>query len=536
MELGQAVSMVWKWRWLVALATLVAVGVSAWADSRAPRVYKATTTLMVGQVLQTANPQPQDFTSGQQLAQTYVQLARRRPVLEATINALALDARWEDLVDQVSAAPVPGTQFIQISAADTDPARASILADEVGHQLILQSPTPLEREREAQRQFVNQQLEGLQANIHDAEGQISELEKRLAAETSARGIQDIQKQIEVVQGKITAWQSNYAGLLEPSKGGRINYMSVVEPATIPTVPVSPQTLLNILLAAAIGAVLAVGAAFLLEYADDSLKTDEDVQRAVSLPTLGTIARIQHIRDASGHLVTMRHPLSPITEAYRVLRTNVQFTSLGKPSTRLLITSSGAGEGKTTTACNLGIAMAQAGKRVILCDGDLRRPSVHRFFGLSNRVGLTSLLLDDDLPLEAALFDTPVAGLKLMPSGPLPPNPGELLGSKPMQRRLAQLDEFADVVVFDSPSVGAVADASILGSVCSGVILVVAAGRTRRDVVQRAKAALDHVGLKVFGVVLNKRTAGPADGHYPSYAHGGVSRWRTGLGAWIGPAA
>jgi protein-tyrosine kinase len=236
---------------------------------------------------------------------------------------------------------------------------------------------------------------------------------------------------------------------------------------------------------------------------------------------------------------MHHPRSPISETYRVLRTNIQFSSLSNPSMRLLITSASPAEGKTTTACNLAITIAQAGKRVILADTDLRRPSIHRFFKVPNQVGLTSLLLDPALPPEAALVDTPVASLKVLTSGPLPPNPAELLGSEPMKQRLDQMKGLADVIIFDSPPVLAVADASILGSLCSAVILVVDAGHTRSDMVRRGKETLDQVGLKVLGVVLNKLSARRAGGYYYYYYYYSLAedesrrRRRRGAGTGIG---
>jgi capsular exopolysaccharide synthesis family protein len=192
---------------------------------------------------------------------------------------------------------------------------------------------------------------------------------------------------------------------------------------------------------------------------------------------------------------------------------------------LLVTSASPEEGKTTTACDLGITIAHAGKRVILADTDLRRPSMHRLFGVSNQVGLTSLLLDGAMPVETALIETPVAGLKLMPSGPLPPNPAELLGSELMKQRLSQLKELADVIIFDSPPVLAVADAAILGSLCSGVILVVDAGRTRSNVVRRAKESLAQVNLRVLGVILNRLTTRHASGYSYYYSHADDERRR-----------
>jgi capsular exopolysaccharide synthesis family protein len=519
MELKQYVSTLWKWSWLIVLSTAVAAAACFWATSRMPRIYSTTTTLMVGRFIQAADPSGQDFYISQQLAQSYVQLVARQPVLQGAIESLGLDMPWQALVGQVNTSLVPGTQLIQISVQDTDPQRAKVLADEIARQLILRSPTSAEdQERAEYRQFVSQRLGTLQAQIEDGEKQIGELEGRLALENSARGIQDIQNQIATLQEKDTLWQDNYASLLDFYKGGgSTNYLSVVEPASIPSTPVSPRLRYYVLLAAAIGFALAAGAAFLLEYLDDTIKTDEDVDRVLKLPTLGTITRIRRVREPSDHLVTLQVTHSPATEAYRVLRTNIQFSTLNTPSPQLLlVTSSSPGEGKTTTACNLAITMAYAGKRVILADTDLRRPSVHRFFGAFNQVGLTSLLLDNSLPVEEALVETPVVGLKLMLSGPLPPNPADLLGSEPMKQRLEQMKELADVIIFDSPPVLAMADASILGTFCSGVILVVDAGRTRSQVVRRAKEILSQLNLNVMGAVLNKLTPRHTHDYYYSY--------------------
>jgi capsular exopolysaccharide synthesis family protein len=520
MELKQYVSTLWKWSWLIVLGTLVSAVSTYWDSSQRPPVYSTSTTLMVGQFVQSANPNAQDLRTSQQLAESYVQLVRRKPILEATTEALQLDVGWRSLVEMVSARLVAGTQLMEITVVDTDPHRAQAITDEIARQLILQSPTPGEQEQDDRRQFVGEELVDLEAKVKEAKAQIEELEDRSDLETSARGVQDIQNQIALLQQRITTWRGDYADLLTFFEGSPTNYLSVVEPAVFPQAPIGSRALTNVVLAASIGLVLAAGVVFLLEYLDDTIKTGEDVDRVLQLPILGAIARIQEIEGASDHLVTMHRPRSTIAEAYRVLRTNVQFSSLSNPSSQLLVTSASPLEGKTTTACNLGIILAQAGRRVILADTDLRRPSVHRFFGVPNQVGLTSLLLDEALPVKAALAGTSVESLRVMPSGPLPPNPAELLGSERMKARLDQMKELADVIVFDSPPVLAVADATILGALTSGVILVVDAGRTRSDMVRRAKKMLDQVGLKVLGVVLNKLTPGRGRGYYYYYYYHG----------------
>jgi len=423
---------------------------------------------------------------------------------------------WMVLRGKVSTNVVPGTQLLEIHVSDTDPQRAKIVADELAHQLILQSPTTPEKEQEWYRQFVKTQLQDLQAKITDAQQQIKDLQAALDIETTAEGIRKRREEIDALQAKLDVWQANYASLLGFVRGGSVNYLTVIEPATVPTMPVSPKTGRNISLAAAFGLILTVAGAFFLEYLDDTIKTADDTERILSLPTLAAISRIGSIRDPKDHVVAAHHPRSPIAEAYRVLRTNIQFSSLTNPSTTLLITSAGPREGKTTTAANLAVAMAQAGKRVILADTDLRRPAMHRFFGVPNNVGLTSLLLDEDLGLEAALAETKVDGLQVLTSGPLPPNPAELLGSPQMEKLIRQLKEQADVVIFDSPPLLAVTDASVLAARVDATVMVIDAGHTRTEVCRRGKETLERVGVKLLGVVLNKLSRKRAAGYYYYY--------------------
>jgi capsular exopolysaccharide synthesis family protein len=261
-------------------------------------------------------------------------------------------------------------------------------------------------------------------------------------------------------------------------------------------------------------------ALAVEYFDDTLKDKEDVEHVLGLPTLGTVARHPGARATAPSIIALDDPFAPVTEAYRVARINIQFSTVvrGRSKT-LLVTSAAPGEGKTTTAANLGVVMAQAGRKVVLVDADLRRPSLHRVFGIANQQGLTTLLLDDALAAETALVETRVRGLFVLPSGPLPPNRAELLGSERMRTRLEQLTEIADAVILDSPPILAVADTHALGTLASGVILVADSERTRSDLVRRGKEALEQVGLRLYGVILNKTSARRAPAYAYEYAHG-----------------
>jgi capsular exopolysaccharide synthesis family protein len=205
---------------------------------------------------------------------------------------------------------------------------------------------------------------------------------------------------------------------------------------------------------------------------------------------------------SESLVTLTNPRSPVSEAYRTLRTNLEFSSLDKPIKTMVVTSPGLGEGKSTTLANLAVTLAQAEKEVILVDCDLRRPSQHEIFGLSNGVGLTTMVVDDGAMKEPPLLDTGVAGLRLLTSGPLPPNPSELVGSRRMGEIISVLAERSDIALFDAPPIVAVTDAAVLASRVDGVLLVIKAGATKRDHAQKAKALLDKVNAHLLGVVLN----------------------------------
>jgi len=203
-----------------------------------------------------------------------------------------------------------------------------------------------------------------------------------------------------------------------------------------------------------------------------------------------------------HLITVADPRSPISEAYRALRTNLDFSSLDRPIRTMLVTSAGPEEGKSTVLANLAVTTAQAGKKVILVDGDLRRPTLHHIFNLKNDVGLTTMVVDDAAMESPPLQDTGVEGLQLLPSGPLPPNPSELLGSRRMEEIIAVLLERADIVFFDAPPVVAVTDAAVLATKVDGVLLVINAGRTRRDYARAARARLEKVNANLLGAVLN----------------------------------
>jgi capsular exopolysaccharide synthesis family protein len=206
-------------------------------------------------------------------------------------------------------------------------------------------------------------------------------------------------------------------------------------------------------------------------------------------------------DRSSRLITISNPRSPISEAFRTLRTNLEFTSLDKPLRSMVVTSAAPVEGKSTTLANLAVAMAQAGKKVILVDCDLRRPSLHQVFNLRPTPGFTDMMRDDALMTKPPLQETQVANLWLLTSGTIPPNPAELVGSRRMSDVIKNLQQLADVILFDAPPIIAVTDAAVLASKVDAVLLVMSAGKTKRDHAKKAKALLEKVNAHLIGTVL-----------------------------------
>lgn len=212
-------------------------------------------------------------------------------------------------------------------------------------------------------------------------------------------------------------------------------------------------------------------------------------------------------DKASELITITEPRSPISEAYRTLRTNLDFAGLDQALKTLAVTSAGVGEGKSTTLANLAVVSAQAGRTVIVVDADLRRPTLHEIFGLSNQVGLTTVMMDEAALASPPLQPTGVEGLSILTSGPLPPNPADLLGSRRMAEVIAALAQRADQVLFDTPPVVAVTDAAVLATKVDGVLLVISAGKTRREYARSAVQRLQQVGARLVGTVVTNLQMG-----------------------------
>jgi receptor protein-tyrosine kinase len=290
---------------------------------------------------------------------------------------------------------------------------------------------------------------------------------------------------------------------------------VVSPAVLPDRPVSPNKSLNVAIAFAAGLLLALGLAFLLDYMDQSIKSDEELTERLGLMSLGHLAFVAPGKGKRGELVAL-DAQSHASEAFKALRTSLLFSTIDQELKEVVVTSAELGEGKSRTAANLAIVLAEAGHKTLLIDADFRRPSQHRIFGRIRNVGLSNLIVQNAHENEAITAVEDVPNLWLLTSGPTPPNPSELLGSARMLELMAKLRNYFTFVVVDTPPVNAVTDASILAAAANGTVLVVEQGRTTFPNLQHAKQMLDRVGAHTLGVVMNK--VRPSSGSY-AYAYG-----------------
>ncbi len=327
-----------------------------------------------------------------------------------------------------------------------------------------------------------------------------------------------------LQSTLALYQQIHANLLSSYENIRLSRLRStsnivpVDPAVIPTTPIRPKPLTNTGLGAIIGLLIAGAIVFLIEYLDDSIKNPEDVERILGLPVLGYIAEVKIDKKNKGGLNITRQPRSPVAEAFRSLRTNLEFAGVNQPLRTILVTSPGPGEGKTTVSVNLASIFAQGGKHVALIDADLRRPMVHRFFDIDNHVGLTDVFRGR-MTLEAISHSWNGTGeLTVLTTGSLPPNPAELLASEKMNQMLTFLKEQRDIVIIDSPP-SIVADAQVLAAKVDGVIIVLWPGHTHWEEVHGLLEQVRRAGARVVGVVFNRisQNHGSYYGRYKHYS-------------------
>ena len=406
-----------------------------------------------------------------------------------------------------------------------DQDQKKIEKDAVGGALVaLRSQLAAAQKQEAQA-LGSYEQEAAQANVQ-GQAQTELTTKKRAIETN-RNLLDTYTQRQKEQELAIA-------------SGRPENIKIAANAVTPATPVGPQRARNILVAFLVSFAAGIGLAFLLDYLDDSIKTSDDIGRHLGLPTLaliphhfGTEKRRLKLAPANGDgngsiplstgLITLEERRSPMAEAYRHLRTSLLFSSAGKPPQSILVTSSQPSEGKTTTAINTAVTLAQADADVVIVDCDLRRPRLHTYFDLENSQGLTNYLSGERNTEHLIKTCRDLPRLKVITSGPIPPNPAELLSSNEMKNLLQFLRGRYKHIIIDSPPAISFTDAAILSTLVDGVVIVAMAGKSSIHLMRRFKHRLGNIGARIYGVVLNGIKAGSMEydyygsGYYEYYA-------------------
>lgn len=528
-DLRQYIAILLHWAWLLLLATAVAGSIAYFLSSRQTPVYQATTRILIEEAPGAASQSNyNDILSSERRARTYAQLLTARPLLNAVVQKLALPMNAGDLAELVVVQSVRDTQLIRVQVQDQDPQRVATIANTLVTTFAEQRQSIESSRYAASKDSLRQQMGVL-------EQQIQQTESNLNAPVSGPANQAERDRQETL---LAQYRESFGNLLRSFEEIRVSeaqsQTNIVqeEPAEAPGVQVAPRVLRNSVLAAIAGLLLAVGLVFLKETLDDTVKDPETLSKQVALPILGLIARSRQ-PDKAGPIVTTE-PRSPIAEAYRALRTNIDFTSVDQPLRTLLVTSPSPGDGKSTTTVNLAAVLAQGGRKVTLVDADLRRPTLHQRLELTNRSGLSELFVQPEVQLDGAVRNTLIEDVSIVTAGVLPPNPAELLASQKMIEILNELQKETDVVVVDTPPVTAVTDAAVLAPRVDGVLLVVRVGQTRLSACTRAVEQLRRGGAHVLGMVVNDIPVGRVgygyayQGYYKYYQEPERSNTESGL--------
>lgn len=490
-DLRQYFSLFLHWAWLIILAALIAGAAAYFFSQRMTKIYESTTTALVNEAPATKTTDYSSVMMSEQLTSTYSKMMAKDNVLAEVAKELKLTLSVDALKEMITVTPVTDTQLITVSVQSTDP----VLSANIANTIVTVFASQIQ---DIQTQRFSQSESSLKKQLDDLEAQLTTYETQ-----ANNAFSDADK--ERLDSKVTQYRELYSNLLQSyesvrlSEAQSVSSVVQVEQASPDATPIKPKVLQNTLLAAVIGFLLASGVIVAREALDDTIKAPEDISRKFKLPVLGVINHHNPSKDAP---ITITDPRSPTAEAYRALRTNVNYASVDKPLRTIMVTSSEPGEGKTTTISNLGVVLAQNGYNVILTDCDLRHPRVHKYFGLSNRSGLSSLFAQSTDILNGTRQSTAVEHLTVVSSGLLPPNPAELLGSQKMQRILGTMRQSADIVLIDTPPILAVTDAAVLAPTLDGVLIVVRPGKTRASALRMTIEQFRQVNANILGIVLN----------------------------------
>ncbi len=505
LDLREFLGIVRRRKWSVTAVAAVTLAVALAFLITATPIYSATAEVLVKPVSPAQSLQNVPLATLINLNNEQV-VAQSPAVAEGAAKTLDYRGPLKDLLTKVSVTIPGNTQVLDITFSDPSPSYAQRGAAAFAQSYLdFRGQQAIDAYKNASRGML-QQITKLQGNLNQAN-------RTLTTQRPGSALQaQTQQQISMLSGQLAVLENQVAPLLSPE----VDPGTVIAPSTIPSSPSSPRIRLLSALALLSGLALGIAVAVLRERLDDRISSREELEEVVGAPTLAIVPKVGDWKKRSAtEVVTLAAPKSPPSEAYRTIRTNLQYIARGDSFKILAVTSPLLGEGKTTTVANIAVTLAQTNKRVIAVSADLRKPRLHRFFGLENDSGVTSILTGQTTLAEAALRVAAVETLRVLPSGPIPPNPADLLSSPEMEQLMADLRRYADFVVIDTPPVLAVADALILGPRSDGVLIVADASSSTRKALEHLREQLEQVHANIVGSVYNNFDPSTAK-YYPSY--------------------
>ena len=508
----------WRWAWLLLIVAIAAGAVAFYLTNQKPRVYESSTRAVVNVVTGSNFYDAYSASFGaQRLAETYSQTMITPELLQSVSERLGFE-----VTGKITVTPVENSPIFTIVVTDNDPQKAA----DTANMLITIFAEKVMKDQSSRyselKQGLEEEIARIDQNLTDInerlailqikEAELAEAEKR-AAQMAAEGLEPIEvvrdpndyvtrAQLELAQSQYQSTRSSLFYNLQQIKLTEVQSattISQIDKAMANPEPIQPQPFKSAGLAAIVGLMVAAGIVFLIAFLQDEIRDPEEFARRWGVPVVGVIT---HYPSNQDKLITVAKPRMSVSEAFRSLRTNLQFSGIDTPLKSVLVTSPSPSEGKSSVVANLATVIAQSEKEVVLVDGDLRRPTLHKVFKLSNRIGLSDYFIREPEKMSGVVKKTKVNGLNIISSGSLPPNPSELLGSTKMHDVLGLLEKHFDMVLLDSPPLLAVTDALILAKSVDGVLLVVDPKKTKRGAIRQAIEQLQRLDARLLGVILN----------------------------------
>jgi len=501
-------------------------------------VYRATVTMLIDmespKVLTTTGVvalEKQDYYSYKEYYQSQKEILTSLSIMKRVFEEYDIGGAEEykkskeplkKFIKTVRIEPIRDTRLIRLHVENKDPALAQKVANRIAEIYVRRNLFYIGRD-ELTNLLKNEYLK-LEAKLaeyvriyKDKHPKMIRLKEEMAG--MSRKIEEVKKistDSDYMNEDLLSGEFDY--LLH---GFKANNVSVQDPAELPAVPVRPKKLLNMILAVITGILGGIILALFFEYADDTIKDVDALERIVNKPFLGGVLDAGRMRERDRDRIVHVRPKDPVAESYRTIRTNVFFSHTEEcPLRTLVLTSPGPQEGKTMTLCNLGIAMAQNSKKVLLVDADIRKPRLHHVFGADNKEGLSNYLSGNS-GFDVLIKNTEIHQLSVVTGGYNAPNPSELISSKKMDEFIKIVKGKFDIILFDTPPVAIVTDAVVLAQKTDGVIVVVESGSTSKRVLPRIIRNLEDAKIKITGLILNRLrvTAGSPYRYYYSKYYG-----------------